>query len=747
MARPFPDLSASSFAAVAGGLAAAASLVGLLAPFDLPVGDLLLRLRPHVAAEGSLVAAVVLDDRALDALGPLPWPRERLAEVVDGVFDAGAWALALDLIIADPDREDGDRALEAALDRGPVVLAAALREDGGWLLPLARFGGADRAAHAEAEVGPDGVVRSVLATKQRGGLSLPALSLAAARLVRPAIPITPGAELRPDFALPPHRVPRVGALELLDRATAPADLLAGKVVFVGTTATAASDQFVTPVGGLSPGVLVHAAAAASILDTRLVRPLPAWAVVLGCLALALLAQIARDRAGRVRLVHFAVVGALLVAAGVAATALGGVRPPLVTFAVAFGASALLREAAESRRAQAETGRLLRRLVAEETPAPAAVASPAEAPAPPGPRGAAARLELARELQERVIRDRNLRRALLDSLEDGVVRSDPAGRVVLANAAAAELWGGDPEADPELAEAIAAAASARGEAPDGGVPMERGGRDLRLTVRALEDGGTLAVLRDVTAEHQLESRRREMQRMVSHELKTPLSSIASFGGMLERYQLSEEELARLAGLIRGESERLLDMVTTFLDLERLGSGRWEGERGPVDLAALVRERVEVLGAAAAARGQELAVTAEPGREGGCRVSGDARLLARVVDNLAGNAIKYSSPGGRIDLSLRRDGDRVALAVADGGPGIPAEALPHLFERFFRVRATAFAEGPGPPAGTAGSGLGLALVREIAEWHGGCVGVESEPGRGSVFTVHLPALDPAGEGDTG
>ena len=795
MGRFSPSFTTLLSTAAGGGLVAALSVLGAFRAFDLPVGDLLLRLGAGTDPASAPVAAIVLDDRSLDALGPLPWSRRRLAALVESAFDHGARALAVDLVLADADwtgdpatgtapsgDPDGDRALAAALAGRPVVLAAALRPDGGWLLPLELFGGARRAAHAEGEVGPDGVVRTILATKQRAGLALPALALAAARLIEPAIPVTPGAALRPDFGLAPHRVPTVSALDLLaspqgtpsDRA-GPADgdrsILDGRLVFLGTTATAATDQFLVPTGrGPAPGVLIHASAAASLLAPpgahALLRPLPPAALLAACLALAALAQLGRARSGRLRLLHFAVTGAALVAAGVLALRAAGLELPLVTLAAAFGASALLREATESARAQRETGRLLRLLV-DAGGSPGSTPR-SEQPERPTPRGAAGRLALARELQERLIRDRDLRRALLDSLEDGVVRWDAGGRVVLANTAAATLWGGPSgDAAPEREELLAAAEGVDegtwGEPAEPAAPtrmhrlhqLRRGARQLQLLVRRLEDGGALGVLRDVTAERELDARRREMQRLVSHELKTPLSSIASFGGMLERYRLSEEELARIAGLIRGESERLLEMVTTFLDLERIGSGRWTGERAPVDLAALARERAELLTGAAAAR--ELTLELDglarngPSGEAGDRraqVTGDPALLARVIDNLAGNAIKYTAAGGTIHLGVRAvpkeleaEGKaEVELTVADDGPGIPADALPRLFDRFYRVPSTAADTGSGADRPAAGSGLGLALVREICEWHGGCVGVESEAGRGSVFTVRLPAHCP-------
>ena len=125
-------------------------------------------------------------------------------------------------------------------------------------------------------------------------------------------------------------------------------------------------------------------------------------------------------------------------------------------------------------------------------------------------------------------------------------------------------------------------------------VEVDGRRLEVEVRPI-DAGTLGLLRDVTAARELERSRREMQRMVSHELKTPLASIAGFGAMLERYELSRDEQLRVAGLIRGEADRLGDMVRSFLDLERLGSGRWEGERDAVDLAELVRTALRVAAA--------------------------------------------------------------------------------------------------------------------------------------------------------
>jgi signal transduction histidine kinase len=262
----------------------------------------------------------------------------------------------------------------------------------------------------------------------------------------------------------------------------------------------------------------------------------------------------------------------------------------------------------------------------------------------------------------------------------------------------------------------------GSGNDDAVVVRRGRRELSVRTTRLE-GGRLAIIRDITAERALERRRREMQRLVSHELKTPLASIAGFGETLERYRLSGDELARVASLIRGEALRLQEMVTVFLDLERLGAGHWEGAAETVDLQTLVNARLDVLDAAAGARG--VAINRTIGDR--CRVSGVAVLLERVVDNLVGNAVTYTGKGDTVEVELQRIDDRVLLTVRDHGPGIPADFRDRIFDRFYRV----------PGSGASGSGLGLALVREVVTWHGGCIKVKSEEGAGSAFTADLPA----------
>jgi len=691
-----------------GGLVALLWLAGWMAPLERPVGDLLLRLpRPGPVAPPPVVA-ILVDDASVAALGPLPWPRARLAALVRRARDAGASAVVLDVILSEPTDEGDDAALAGALAAGPGAVAAVLRPDGGWLLPLPRFGGVERAAHAHAEVSSDGVVRVVSASKQAGGLALPALAVATARLAGWSGSVSPGQPLRPDFRVPPDAIPALAAAEVL-AGRAPVGVLHDRVALVGVSASGAGDRFVVPVGDRSrpsPGVLVHAAVAAALLEGALVTTLPPWGAWLLALAAAAAVQWARSRRGS--LGPLALGGAVTAVAASALPVLwvGRVLLPLVSLLTAVVLSALAREVVEARAAERATAGLLRTLLDEPD------ASTLEVP--PGARG---RLELALRLQDRLKRDRDLRRTLLEGLGEGVALWGPSGEPLLANAALERLWGCTPRLD-EMASATGRPADWE---PGDRVEVERSGHALEVEVRRLGDGH-LGLLRDVTARRELDRRRREMQRLVSHELKTPLASIAGFGAMLERYELSPDELRRVATLVRGEAERLGEMVATFLDLERLGSGHWERERALLDLPRLVGERCRVLAATAAETGHEITLDAAEAAP----VAGVAKLLEGLVDNLVGNALKYSPAGALVEVSVRLEAGMVVLGVSDHGPGIPEAALPHLFERFYRV--------PGSRPG--GTGLGLALVREVAQWHGATATVTSRPGSGSSFEVRFP-----------
>lgn len=692
-------------ASSAMAVVAAMWLTGWLPAVERSTGDLLLR-TPSLPRPEPPIVAILIDDAAVAQRGALPWPRSRLARLVATVDNLGARGVVFDLILSEPAEAAGDLGLAEALAEIPHVLGAAMGDGNSWLLPLEVFGGADAAAHVYGEVGPDGVVRTIAATKQTGGLSLPSLSLAAARLLRPQIPVPAGVELRPEFRPPPQDIPSFSASTVLD-GELPENTIRDRIVFVGVSATGAGDQFVVPTGPRHapvPGVLAHASVAASVLSDRLIRrPGGGWTAV-AAFILALAVQALRSRRGTFDLGRFSILFAGLGVIAIVALHLGLVLLPLATLLTVVVVSALLREAVESRAAHRESGRLLQSLLEHID---------ARSSDDRVPQTASRRLEALQRLQEGVLREDATRRALLAGMAEGVALWSADGELLEVNPAAEKLWGGL----PRLGEIESVLDPATGEGT-----LKRAGRELSLQTSALE-GGLLAIIRDVTAEHELERRRREMQRLVSHELKTPLASISGFGETLERYELTGDEQRRVASLIRGEAARLQEMVTVFLDLENLGAGHWEGEAEFVDFGELVRGRLEILAAAADARKQSFASFLADR----CLVRGVPALLERVIDNLIGNAIKYSIDRDAIEVVVRADNGRIIFEVSDHGPGIPADEIPRLTERFYRIAGAA----------ESGSGLGLALVDEITTWHGGCIIIESETGAGSTFTVELPA----------
>jgi PAS domain S-box-containing protein len=233
-----------------------------------------------------------------------------------------------------------------------------------------------------------------------------------------------------------------------------------------------------------------------------------------------------------------------------------------------------------------------------------------------------------------------------------------------------------------------------------------------------------VVRDVTARRLLEQSREEAFSAVSHEIRTPLTSVLGFAQYLQDHATTETQQQEYLGLIVKEGERLKRLIDNLLSLQRLRAGFGLFDPGPVLLYPLLYEVAERYRPILTRQRIELDCLPELPR-----VQGEALKLHEVLSNLVDNAIKYAPPESRIVLGARADGKRVLLWVEDQGPGIPADQQEKIFERFYRMA------GPGKIAGT---GLGLALVKEIVQAHNGRVWVESEAGRGSTFYLSLPAL---------
>jgi len=213
--------------------------------------------------------------------------------------------------------------------------------------------------------------------------------------------------------------------------------------------------------------------------------------------------------------------------------------------------------------------------------------------------------------------------------------------------------------------------------------------------------------------------------VSHELNTPLTVLKGELEVALRKERTPEEYRELLARLQGEVERLSRMVDDLLLLARLDEQPALPEMSAVPLDRVLLEAHEELYRLAADKG----VALDLGQSDEVQVRGDAVLLRRMIVNLVHNGIKFTPAGGRVDLTLKRENDRAVLRVSDSGAGIPEDALPHVFERLFRADP-ARAEREG------GAGLGLSIVKQVADLHGCEVALESRPGEGTAVTVGWP-----------
>jgi two-component system CheB/CheR fusion protein len=239
-----------------------------------------------------------------------------------------------------------------------------------------------------------------------------------------------------------------------------------------------------------------------------------------------------------------------------------------------------------------------------------------------------------------------------------------------------------------------------------------------------DQGSVVVIRDIT-ERSVLRMQEEFLALVSHELRSPLTPIHGYLTLLSRLLETEgadERAQRYLARVQEQMQRLQRLVDDLLDVGRLQEGKLQLDRQAVDLVPVVQGLVEALQATTDGRRVELAVAEEP-----LVVSGDAARLSQVVLNLLTNAARHAPDSPRVDVRLRREEGEALLEVQDYGPGIPAAALPHLFDRFYQVVQRTAQDGLG---------VGLFITRELVRAHGGAIEVRSTEGAGATFTVRLP-----------
>jgi signal transduction histidine kinase/CHASE2 domain-containing sensor protein len=552
----------------------------------------------------------------------------------------------------------------------------------------------------------------------------------------------------------------------------PAEKFRGKFVLIGATAASLGDRVASPFvrytdaradqhGALMPGVEVLANAIHVILGSRYYAEPSDTAIFLWSATVALLTLLLLEWAqgGRELLKQLGVLigmAALVILMSYLAFLKLLIYPPMVPCLVAFACAGLL---ALLRRSLVASARL------DDNIAQLALSGDLLAPAGPGipgpyhwaeggpvslsrgwlPRGLEWKARILSDLNARLLDRAKFVNFALRSVEDGLLIANPSGLITFANRSAGAILGVPARGlvgqnlTQRLSGSVDAETLASVVGERGHLEREisiRGSRTLQYTLRlaavsADEKGegpvlGIVASLSDVTRQYELQQTKNDVISLVSHEMRTPLTAIQGMTELLAAYDVEPVRRREMNLAINDEVKRLTGMITGYLDITRLESGATAMRLSPVRAGSLL-ERILILLEPVAAQRHIRLVSNFP--EDLPPFLADPDLLSRAVENLVSNAIKYSPDATCITISARAEEEYVAIEIADHGYGIPEADLERVFEKFYRVPRVQDADVPG-------TGLGLALVREIAELHHGSVSVRSEVNQGSTFTLRIP-----------
>jgi two-component system, NtrC family, sensor histidine kinase KinB len=344
--------------------------------------------------------------------------------------------------------------------------------------------------------------------------------------------------------------------------------------------------------------------------------------------------------------------------------------------------------------------------------------------------------------DRLLDERRRLDAVIANIDDGLVLFDELGRIERVNPVAAAQLGLDADAVlwrtldqlqlfPGLAAAVRLLLRDPDAHPDGAAELSVGAGSARRTLTCSllpfsesQRPGLILVLRDVTDARRFEQLRTQFVLRASHELRTPITSMRMALGLLQAKPPFAEGTreAELFTTLGDETQRLMQLNERLLDLSRLYSGSQPLERAPLDPAEMLRRVHSRFQLPAQQAEIELTLASDADLP---EINADGASLERVLDNLVSNALRHTPAGGRVEVTARRHRHELELCVSDTGEGIAPTDQARVFEPFVQI---------GRKAG--GSGLGLAISREIVQQHGGRIRLQSSPGSGSIFIVHLP-----------
>jgi two-component system, NtrC family, sensor histidine kinase KinB len=354
-------------------------------------------------------------------------------------------------------------------------------------------------------------------------------------------------------------------------------------------------------------------------------------------------------------------------------------------------------------------------------------------------------KLRRNDHARLLRTQHSTQLALESLTDAVAICSPNGEIEMSNDAAQRLFGLKPEGsidasgNEKIKEIFLCASSdlrsSRSKDPDAVVQVFQDGEELFFMPEAIPIldkenrlAGVTLILRDFTCMRQLDELKRGLISTVSHQLKTPLTSIRLAMHVLlsEKLGFLTTKQTEILATAREDSDRLYRIIENLLDISRMESGQSRMQLQPVPAEQLILQPVEAMRTAFMDRGVALEIDVPLETPS---VMADELRIRYVFENLLSNALKYTPAGGKVSVAARSEEGVVRFIVEDTGSGIPEEFLPHIFEKFFSV-----------PKGEQRSdtGLGLAIAREIVETHGGQIDVSSQTGKGARFSFTLQAV---------
>ncbi|WP_299196750.1 CHASE2 and HATPase_c domain-containing protein [uncultured Erythrobacter sp.] len=672
------------------------------------------------------IAIVAIDDTSLEAVGSWPWPRSVHAELVNQLSDAGARLIVLDVLFIEASTPQEDQALADAIDRaGNVVLphsfAARVNAQTGVdpLMPLAQL---ERAAagigHVAAFPDADGILRRFdleLAT-DRGAfthLSVRALK----HLDGQEGAATAGTALI--TFQPEGSIQHQPAIDILDGSFLP-ELVEGKIVLVGATALGMGDRFSVAAGdvGLMTGVETQANLLNALMTDALIEPISAfWQNSIAAATLVALFIAFWFLPPRMTLYIAIALVAVLLATSIGLLALGQlwlpVAPAIIVILLAYPLWSWRRLTRVSRYLNREAKRMR-----GDRPAQAYG----------GMEYVARQVERMRGLIHSIQDSLAFLKQVIEAAPDAMIVINGRGRVEMLNESAAGIFSGWQEMEePTLDELIVF----------GGATLQRSGSEMVsedgrifLIARAAMDNetvpefvGEILALREITDLRRLDQERKQMLEFLSHDMRTPQVAIIGLtrknghGNGDGSGKSGADTMAR----IRKQADRTLKLADDFVQLARLESPNLQLEDS--DIGALIEEacdRAYVL-----AEAKQISIEQHLPEEP-CFADVDASLIARMLDNLIGNAVKYSPENSVIEVRLEANGGhQPRIIVADNGAGLPEARLKDPFARF-----GAHATHAGPSAG-----LGLALVKKVVDAHHGTITVASREGEGTQFTIAL------------